>query len=68
MLFGDRTSEQGPDVTLFGGSGGLGACHSSAGLEVEEVDGVHISLLGQPGDGAVCDLYGFLGSGSCSLA
>ena len=53
---------------LFTGSGGLGEHHSFDGLEIEEVDGVHISLLGQSGDHAICHRDDFLGSGSCRLA
>ena len=67
-LFGERMSEHGPDVYVFAGSGGYGECHSSDGLEVEEVDEVHISLLGQPDDEVVCTLDVSLGIGSCRLA
>ena len=48
-LFQDRMSEHGPVVHLFAGRGVLGERNSYA-PEVEKVDRVHISLLGQPGD------------------
>ena len=38
------------DVRLFTGSGDFGDRHSSDSLDVEEVDGAHISLLAQPDD------------------
>ena len=52
-LFGGRTREHGPDVCLFAGSGDFGECESSDSLNVEEVEGVRISLLGQPSDETV---------------
>ena len=61
-------SEHGPDVCFIADSGGCGERNSSDGLDIEKVDGVHISPLGQPGGHDVCTLDDFLAIGCCRLA